>query len=73
VYQELGTSTVPAPPFLEPSIVQMEELVEKMVAAVVGGAVAGHSIESEIIHLAIETAKHLAEIRALFLDYRLAL
>jgi hypothetical protein len=42
------------------SAVGLNEPIEDTVAAVVGGAVAGHSIEGALIHLAIETAKHLA-------------
>jgi hypothetical protein len=60
VYQELGTSTIPARSFLAGSASRLEKPIVHMIKDVVGAAVAGRTIEGEIIHIAIEAAKHLA-------------
>ena len=62
VYQELGTSTIPARPFLAGAAVKTEKQIKKVVRQMVGGAVAGHrSIEAEILHIAGEALHHLKE------------
>ena len=64
VYQEMGTSTIPARPFLAGAAVKTEKQITKVVRAIVGAATAGaghRSIEGEILHIAGEALKELKE------------
>jgi HK97 gp10 family phage protein len=64
VYQELGTSTIPARPFLMPSVIYCQHKAEAAMGAIIGAALTGNSIEDEILRLAREAlhhAEHAAE------------
>lgn len=60
VWQELGTSTIPARSFLGASAAYLEKPIVQMVKETVGAAVAGQTIQEEIIKIALETFRDLA-------------
>ena len=57
LYQELGTDKVPPRPFLMPSVFYLKKPIEQMIGVVVGSAVAGASIEREILRLLLDSAR----------------
>jgi HK97 gp10 family phage protein len=61
VYQELGTATIPARPFLLSSAFYKEKAVARMIRDVVGAAVAGRSINGEIAKLIAEAIKDVGK------------
>jgi hypothetical protein len=61
VYQELGTATIPPRPFLSTSAARIEKPIRKMIRETVGAAVEGRNVTVEIIKIAAETLKDLAE------------
>jgi hypothetical protein len=61
LYQELGTSHIPPRPFLMPSVIYCEKAAEALIGKILGVTIAGHSIEAEIMKIAIETAEHASE------------
>jgi len=60
VFQELGTTTIPARPFLSTAAAYWEKPIVAMTREMVGAAVAGESIEGEILHIAHKAFAGLA-------------
>lgn len=61
LYQEMGTSTIPPRPFLLPSVLYLEGPIKKVVSEIIGSAIAGASIDGEILKLAVEAIKELGQ------------
>jgi hypothetical protein len=61
VYQEMGTEAIPPRPFLLPSVLYLEKPIKKVVGEIIGSAIAGASIEGEILKLALEAVKKIGE------------
>jgi Bacteriophage HK97-gp10, putative tail-component len=61
VWQELGTATIPPRPFLSASAARLEKPIRRMIRETVGAAVEGRNVTVEIIKIAAETLKDLAE------------
>lgn len=61
LWQELGTETgIPPRPFLSASAAYLEKPIVHMIKETVGAAVAGQTIQGEILKIAIETFQDLA-------------
>ncbi len=60
VWQELGTSTIPARSFLGASAAYLEKPIVHMIKKTVGAAVAGQTIAGEIAKIAVESFRDLA-------------
>lgn len=60
VYQEFGTSTIPARPFLGGAVASTKKEIRKVVREIVGAAASGHhSVEAEILHIALDALKEI--------------
>ncbi len=71
VYQELGTSTIPARSFLAAAAAAKGKDVARVFRDVVGAAIAGRTIETELLHIVEEAAESIKRTveKATFYDH----